>query len=99
MLLDDKEVGYTPVAVDFTHYGTRKLTLIKGGYETLNVLQKIPAPWYQWPGVDFFSDNLLPVQVTDRQRLTYHLQPKMIVPTNDLEQRGEQLRSEAQFDR
>ena len=43
VLLEGQEVGYTPVAVDFLYYGTRELTLIKDGYETKTVLQKVRA--------------------------------------------------------
>ncbi|HTN02444.1 MAG TPA: PEGA domain-containing protein, partial [Planctomycetaceae bacterium] len=75
VLLEGKEVGYTPTAVDFTYYGTREITLIKDGYETLTVLQKVPTPWYQIPGVDFFSDNLLPYRIADRHSFSYSMNP------------------------
>ncbi|QDV31291.1 PEGA domain protein [Planctopirus ephydatiae] len=97
VLLEGEEVGYTPVAVDFTYYGTREVTLIKDGYETLKVMQPVPAPWYQWPGIDFFSDNLLPHRVTDRRRLSYSMQPKQIPPSEDLLQRADQLRNESRL--
>lgn len=97
VLLEGEEIGYTPVAVDFTYYGTREITLIKDGYETLKVKQPVPAPWYQWPGIDFFSDNLLPHRVTDRRRLSYSMQVKQITPSEDLLQRADQLRNESRL--
>jgi hypothetical protein len=97
VLLEGKEVGYTPVAVDFTYYGTRELTLIKDGYETLTVLQPVPAPWYQWPIVEFFADNLTPGHITDRRQFAYQLQPQRMVPNQELLGRGEMLRGESRL--
>ena len=95
VLLEGKEVGYTPVAVDFTFYGTREITLIKDGYETKKVMQRVPAPWYQWPVIEFFSDNLLFGHVTDRQRFVYSLEPRVMPSNEDTLDRGESLRSES----
>ena len=66
VFVDGQDIGFTPCAVDFTYYGTREIMLVKDGYETLTVLQKVPAPWYQYPVIEFFADNLWPQKVTDR---------------------------------
>src|SRR5690606_1796746 len=39
VLIDDQEIGHTPVATSYVYYGTRKIQLIKDGYETQTVLQ------------------------------------------------------------
>jgi hypothetical protein len=96
VLLEGKEVGYTPVAVDFLYYGTRELTLIKDGYETKTVLQRVPPPWYQWPVIEFFADNFAFHNITDRQAFTYSLEPRRVQSNEDVLSRGEMLRSEAQ---
>lgn len=97
VLVDGEEIGYTPATVDFTYYGTREITLIKDGYETLTVLQKVSPPWYQYPGIDFFFDNFSPTQVTDRQQFLYKLQPQVVVPSERLLDRANNLRSESQI--
>ncbi len=97
VVLEGRELGYTPVSVDFTYYGTREFTLIKDGYETLTVEQPVAAPWYQYPVVDFFADNLKPGHKTDRHLFRYALQPSRIVPNQDLLQRGEMLRNESRI--
>jgi hypothetical protein len=97
VILDGQEVGTTPVGIPFTYYGTRQLTLIKPGYETHTELVKIPTPWYQWPGIDFFTDNLLPFQVTNRHEIVRQLSPQTVVPTEQLYDRAESLRSDAHF--
>jgi len=99
VMLDGDEVGYTPYTGDFTYYGTREITLMLPGYETLTTLQKVPAPWYQYPGIEFVADNLSPVKVTNRHEFYYQLRPQMVVPTDELLDRANAHRSEAQIGR
>jgi hypothetical protein len=95
VILDGQEVGTTPVAVPFTYYGTRQLTLVKPGYETRTELVKIPSPWYEWMPIDFVSDNFLPRHVTDRHEVAWQLTPQGVVPQEKLQERADSLRSEA----
>lgn len=95
--VDGDEIGYTPVSVDFTYYATREITLTKDGYETQTVMQKVKTPWYQVFPLDAVSDNLLPFEVTNRHDFTYQLQPKVVVPTEELLNRGNMLRNETQI--
>ena len=99
VLLEGKEIGTTPVSVDFTYYGTRELTLVKDGYETLTVQQKVQAPWYQMPVIEFFADNFTPGHVTDRHQFRYAMQPQRLVPNAELQRRAEMLRGEARLGR
>ncbi len=93
--VDDYQIGTTPVSTDFVYYGTRKIRLVKSGYETLTVMQPIPAPWYEYPGIDFVSENLVPGEIRDERVVEYQLQPQMIVPNTQLLDRGENLRHAA----
>ena len=79
--VDNQQIGTTPCSVDFTYYGTREIRLVKPGYETLTVNQPIPAPWYQIPPLDFFSENLVPTKIRDNRTVIYDLAPQVIVPT------------------
>ena len=90
--VDDYEIGTTPVSTDFTYYGTRKIRLVKDGYETLTVMQPIPSPWYQVPPIDFITENFVPGQIRDQRILDYQLKPQMVVPTDQLLSRAEGLR-------
>ncbi len=96
LYVDDHEIGVTPVSHDFIYYGTRKIRLIKDGYETLTLLQPIPAPWYQYFGFDFVTENLIPGEIRDERVLDYQLQPQVIVPTEQLLGRAENLRQATQ---
>ncbi|MEE8451493.1 MAG: PEGA domain-containing protein [Thermoguttaceae bacterium] len=90
--VDDYEIGVTPISSNFTYYGQRKIRLVKDGYETLTVMQSIPAPWYQIPPLDFVSENLVPGEIRDRQTFSYQLTPQRVVPTDQLLGRAESLR-------
>jgi hypothetical protein len=90
--VDNQPIGTTPCATDFTYYGTREIRLVKAGYETLTVNQPLPAPWYQIPPLDFVSENLVPRKIQDYRTASFNLAPQVLVPTDQLIARGEQLR-------
>jgi hypothetical protein len=92
LYVDDYEVGITPCSTNFTYYGTRKIRLVKDGYETLTVMQPIPAPWYEYPPIDFVTENFVPGQIRDQRVLDFQLRPQAIVPTEQLVARAEELR-------
>lgn len=94
--VDNQPIGITPCATSFVYYGTREIRLVKPGFETLTVNQPIPAPWYEWPGIDFFSENVVPNEIQDFRTVSYNLTPQVIVPTDQLIARGEQLRAATQ---
>jgi hypothetical protein len=94
--VDNQQIGTTPCSVDFTYYGTREIRLVKPGYEMLTVNQPIPAPWYQVPPLDFFSENLVPSKIRDNRTVTYDMAPQLIVPTEQLLDRASQLRRDTQ---
>ena len=90
--VDNQPIGTTPIATDFTYYGTREIRLVKAGYETLTVNQPLPAPWYQIPPLDFVAENVVPRKIQDYRTASYTMVPQVIVPTEQLIARGEQLR-------
>lgn len=94
--VDNQQIGTTPCAVDFTYYGTREIRLVKSGFETLTVNQPIPAPWYQVPPLDFFSDNLALRKIRDNRTVSYNLQPQIMTPVEEVLGRGEELRQRSQ---
>ncbi len=88
----NQEIGSTPISHDFIYYGSREITLVKDGYETLKVKAELPTPWYDLPGIDFISENLIPNEIRDHRTLDFQLQPQVIVPTEQLIGRAEELR-------
>lgn len=96
VLMEGEEVGYTPVAIVFNHYGTREITLIKDGYETVTAMQKIRTPWYQKVPLDLVTDNFSPVRIKDNTEYIFTLNRQEIVSNDQLLQRAKGLRSQAQ---
>ena len=52
VLLNDQEVGVTPVETRFTFYGGYDIQLIKPGYEHIHELRQAKAPLYEYPVID-----------------------------------------------
>jgi hypothetical protein len=91
--VDNQEIGRTPVSTDYIYYGRRDIRLVKDGYETLTVKQSVWAPWYEWPGLAFISENFWPFEIRDERTFEYQMQPAMVVPSQTLLARAEELRS------
>jgi hypothetical protein len=95
VFVDDQEIGTTPCSSSFVYYGTRKITLIKDGYRTETLYQKMNAPWYEIPPLDFASENLLLREVRDERVVDVQLVPQEIVPQAKLLERANALRAGA----
>jgi hypothetical protein len=93
--VDNQQISTTPCSVDFIYYGTREIRIQKPGFETLTVNQPIPTPWWQYPGLDFVSENLTWTKIRDNRTVTYNLAPQVIVPTQELVDRANLLRQDA----
>jgi len=94
--VDDYEVGTTPCDVSYTYYGTRKVVLIKDGFETRTVMQEFPSPWYQYFPVDFVAENVVPWDIRDVRTVEYKLTPQVLVPTEQILRNGRNLRQSLQ---
>lgn len=90
--VDDQEIGTTPVSTSFIYYGTRKIRLVRDGFETLTVLHRFRPPWYELPPLDFVTENIWPSQLRDERALDFQLVPKRVVPRYELLGRAENLR-------
>ena len=96
--VDEQRIGTTPVSTEFTYYGTRKVRLVKDGYETLSTLHTVRRPWYQIPPLDFVSENLVGRELRDERVWDFQLQPQELVPTPELLTRANNLRVSASQD-
>jgi hypothetical protein len=94
--VDEQEIGVTPVSTNFTYYATRTITLIKDGYRTEKTQHRVLPTWYQIPGVDFFSENLYPRELRDERVVDFQLVPQENVRIEDLMNRANALRDNAQ---
>lgn len=95
VFIDDQEVGTTPCSTSFIYYGTRKITVIKNGYNTETLYHEISPPYYQYPPLDFITENLLPNEIRDERVVDIQLSPEQLVPQNVLLDRAQGLRDSA----
>lgn len=95
VFVDDQEVGTTPCSAAFVYYGTRKVTVMKDGYKTETVFQKLNPPWYEIAPLDFVSENLVPTEIRDERIVDIELSPEQIVPQQKLLDRAQSLRDGA----
>lgn len=72
--LNDREVGRTPVEVDFDHYGTYDVRLERDGYEPMMTSGKADAPWWDTVGLDLIAEAV-PGTLTSRIEWHYVMQP------------------------
>lgn len=72
--VDGEKVGQTPIDVPYVWYGTREIVLEKRGYREIRERVALNPPWWQYPGLDFITDVLLPFTLTDRVEYAFHLE-------------------------
>lgn len=90
--VDDYQIGTAPVSHDFVYYGTRKIRLVKDGYETLTVRQPFPMPWYEIFPLDFVTENLIPWEIRDERVVDLAMVPAASQPPDLVVARAEQAR-------
>jgi hypothetical protein len=96
VVVNGEEIGPTPVSRAFTFYGDRKIRLQREGYEPLEVVQPIDAPWYDNLATEFFTENLIPYTFRDEREYTYKMKEVRPTETPDLLRDAEALRAQAQ---
>src|SRR5438552_5752348 len=92
VLRNGQALGASPVDDHFIYYGKYHFTIVKEGYETLQVDQEIRSPWYEYPPIDFFSETLLPYNVLDRREFHYKLEPRKLPDERQFLQQAADLR-------
>lgn len=97
VVLNDQQVGTSPVSVDFTWYGDYDVVLRKEGYESLHTHKRLNAPWYQTPGIDFIAEALIPFTVHDKQEMTFALETKKPIDSETLLKNATEFRDRTLF--
>jgi len=84
-------IGPTPVEETFIYYGTYHYRLIREGCEPVDYYPELVAPWYQLPGIDFITENLLPFSFRDTQTFEFKLPDPQPVRHDDIRARATEL--------
>jgi hypothetical protein len=72
--LNDREVGRTPVDVDFVHYGTYDVRLVKEGYEAMLTSGAAKPPIWDNIGLDLVAE-VIPLQFESLIEWHYEMEP------------------------
>jgi len=75
VFVNDRQIGVTPVEMDFTYYAAQEIRLKKDGYKTVVIHKQLDTPYYQWIGFDFVSENLIPADIEDQHDVGVALVP------------------------
>jgi hypothetical protein len=94
VVLNDQQIGVSPVTVTFNWYGDYWVRISKDGYETLDTHRRLKAPWYDWPPFDFLVQIAEPTRVVDSYEWTFELTPKQYPTRDELIERAHTLRSQ-----
>lgn len=90
--LNDRDIGQTPVTVDFTFYGDYDIEYALPGYETIRTHRRIEAPWYQLPPIDLFAEAFVPFTIHDARVIDEELAPHTAPDTAELVDRAQEFR-------
>ncbi|MCK4343118.1 MAG: PEGA domain-containing protein [Phycisphaerae bacterium] len=99
VIVNDEEVGVSPVKFSFLWYGDYDIMLRKPGYWTLKTHYRIEAPWYQWPPFDLVAETMIPATIRDEHVLpTFKLEPIGEATVAEIVQRATELRDQALYE-
>lgn len=94
VVLNDEEIGESPVTVNFDWYGCYSVRLSKEGFETLNTPQDLKGPWYDSFPFDFFAQIVYPGRIVNSYEWTFELSPRQPVSPQELIQNAEELKKQ-----
>ncbi len=99
VIVNDEEVGISPVTFAFTWYGDYDLMFRKEGYQTLKTHHRIRAPWWQWPVFELITETMIIGTIRDRHELpVFELQEAEPPSIEDVVKRAVELRDRALFE-
>ncbi len=94
VVLNDQQIGESPVTVPFNWYGDYWVRISKDGYETLNTHRELEAPLHDYLPFDFFAQILYPGHIVDTYEWTFELEPQTFPSTEELIEHARSLRTE-----
>ncbi len=98
VILNDEEIGTSPVTVSFNWYGDYNVAIRKEGYETLKTHRKLKGPWYDAFPFDFFAQIVNPERIVDSYEWSFELKEKQQPTREQLIQNAEELKSQLHQD-
>lgn len=94
VVLNDEEVGQSPVTVSFEWYGDYCVRISKEGYETLDTHRELKGPWYDKFPFDFFAQLVSPKRIVDSYEWTFELSEKQQISREELIKNAKELKKQ-----
>lgn len=94
VVLNDEEIGISPVTVSFEWYGDYDVRISKEGFETLKTHRKLKGPWYDHFPFDFFANCLNPRRIVDSYEWTFTLAPQQQPTREELIRDAQELKEQ-----
>ncbi|HUV63717.1 MAG TPA: PEGA domain-containing protein [Sedimentisphaerales bacterium] len=96
VVLNDEEIGQSPVTVSFAWYGDYCVRISKEGYQTLDTHQELEGPWYDAFPFDFFAQIVSSRRIVDSYEWAFELSPMQPVSRDELIRSAEQMKERLQ---
>jgi hypothetical protein len=93
VIVNNEEIGPTPVSRSFVYYGDREISLMLDGYQTQKIIQPVDAPLWDNYVTECFTENLIPYTFRDEREFNFQMAPSTVPTQNDLLARAENLRA------
>ncbi|MDD5064183.1 MAG: PEGA domain-containing protein [Phycisphaerae bacterium] len=94
VVLNDEEIGTSPVTTSFEWYGDYNVRISKEGFETLKTHRKLKAPWYDYFPFDFFANCLNPKRIVDSYEWSFTLAPQTEPDRDELIRDAQKLKKQ-----
>lgn len=92
VILNDEEIGESPVTVNFNWYGDYWVRIRKEGYQTLDTHRELKGPWYDDFPFDFFAQIISPKRIVDSYEWTFELARQEQPTREELIRNAEELK-------
>lgn len=92
VILNDEEIGNSPVTVEFEWYGDYNVRISKDGYQTLKTHRRLKRPWYDRFPFDFFAQIVYPKRIVDTYEWSFELEEKTHPTREELIKSAEALK-------
>ena len=96
VILNDEEIGFSPVTTNFNWYGDYCVRIQKEGYETPNTHCELKGPWYDGFPFDFFAQILNPNRIVDSYEWTFDLALRQEISREELIQNAREMEKQLQ---
>ena len=96
VVLNDEEIGLSPVTVNFNWYGDYCVRITKEGYETLDTHRELKGPWYDGFPFDFFAQIVNPNRIVDSYEWNFFLSPNRQMSREELIQNAQDMQKQLQ---